>query len=397
MYCTVCGDSTVNDGQNNHLHNPVAHLSDPVSLLILSFLPTQDVNACSAVSGDWRRLSEDHTLWSSLEALLKIPAPLGEGENPRPRVNQKIAELQSCVKESDPLLSAKILTEKEITDRQHSIAYCIGMYAVAEEEWQDFEEERRQMQENKMVIYDQLQKGLAAHVLLRRVGLSSYENLESYAERLLEQYAQENGWSVVVVERVQEGEIEEAERICNTHLSPMGRCDSLGFIIRGLYMDQRLDDMFECLKRNRREGEKNKKIWEGEAVNNIIGLATSLKRYDLIESVIDEIELDALPGVSRILTIFDLLEKGTPSDDMRVFRKYQKDLLTAPAENYILHRAIPLLVKFGDIEGAWKNTLQNRDQDKLVLYVLRNAFANARLFEEMEKVKEMIALESTLK
>lgn len=397
MYCNICGDSTINKGENNHLHNPVKHLADEAFLPILSFLSTKAVSACSRVSREWKRLSEDQTLWSPLETLLKITAPLKEGESPRSRVSQKVAGLQGCVQEVDPLLSREVKTARDFDIEHFEISFQYKMSTLSQEDYQKSLDKLACEAFDKVAVQEKLQKGLAAHVLLRRVGLSAYDNLEKYASCLSEKYGQENGWSVVVVERVREDEFDTAETICNTHLSARERGRNLEIIIRKLCVDKRLDEAFALYKRNRCEEGKIEKYWEEDAINNLIGLATSLKRYDLIETIIDEIDLDSLPGVSRLHAIIQLLEEEDLSGDMRLFRKYQQDLLTIPAEDYALHFVIPILIKFGDIAGAWELALSNRDNDKLVLYVLRNEFETAELFEEMERVKEMIARDPLFK
>ncbi|NGX54907.1 MAG: hypothetical protein KR126chlam2_00527 [Chlamydiae bacterium] len=395
MYCKVCSDPTVNNGQDEHLHNPVNQLSDEVFLSIFQRLSRQDVAACSQVSHGWRKLSEDHTLWAGLEGLLGITAPLELGENCRLRVSQRVAELQKCVLEADPLLSKAVKTEQEF--RQARWVIFNQCYTLPTDEVKRQQDELASEEAEQRVSYGKLKEGLAAHVLLRKAGLSSFANLEKYAVCLHEKYDSGDGWLVIVKERVEAGEIDKAEIICNANMDSVYRGRSLGLIISKLCADESFDEAFACLTRNHRAGDRTEGNWKKNAISIIFSDATGTHRYDIIERVINEIELDAFPELmSRIYSFINLLQKNDLSDGAKVLRKFKQDLhvlLALAKENSFLFEipvAISILVKFEDIKGAWDVALSNMDANRSVLHELRNAFEKHKLFDEAQKVTDMI-------
>ncbi len=378
------------------MQDSIPRLSFDAASHVFSWLPIKELASCSLVSKEWLNICDNAPEWKNTARILRILQKEDNASDKSERilVGEHIKVLKSLAVIAEPLLDVKVKTAAEFD----AIGYPIVFRSISlTDEEKGMLESLGKEQLDKMTLFEKIGKGFDANIILRRVGLSTWEKLYRFAILLKQKYGNAEAWTKLTWEKIEENDTEGALKISNTHLKNdyFVRMAINEQIIQYYCNKGQIIEAIDFYKKYCSE----KRDYHDISSDVIFNRALDLKQFDAAERCIDEIDTDNKDSWKKschisyqISFLVDALLKENRID------KAQQCILKYDGRWELVDHAMDAVprisryVKAGFNEKAWNLALKWKNED-FVLKCFHKALLDNYQFEEAKKVEAMIQKE----
>lgn len=359
-----------------------ANLPTEITLRIFEELEQKSLLVSSLVCKGWKDLIGDKVFWK--EFAQKIGLNTEQNIDYRKAISHKITELKKIAADADPLLGVAVKTANEFDAIAMPLMKGTKLSTSQETILEQIEIELYE----KLDISEKIKKGFRANLLLRRVGLSTWEKVRAFATHLQNKYGTDKPWLDIANELVFENNMTEALQILNNQLKKSNEKDQVvNNLVYKFCREGKLQEAFDFYKNNRSNG-KERSHYKEESTSTILCYAKEKKQLDLVEKVIDEL-IEEREKTGQVINLIEIYLKENNLEKAKgLLIKYADQLKTA--KKYEIHTLIQIYVQMNFITMAKNLAFENKSSDKLILYVLRNAMEDNYMKEEAAKIQDMI-------
>lgn len=338
-------------------------------------------------------IANQDTLWSPWMMHLELPQEEIPQGKIRDRVIKQILKLNSFTKEAAPLLDTLVKTAHEID----AIAGPIMYKKMLSEREKEILKQLTEEANKKIDLAGKLEQGFYGHLFLRRLGLSQFTFMETYAGKLSSSYGSNRAWQSVAFEYINENRLEEAKKVFNF----IGNDYSLLPILERLVIEF-------CRKDQLNQAILILADWHASlAPQELLRDSLTSMQENIAQILLDYAKAKNQFSICEDLIIKYISKKEQKYCLMDLVDQLLQNKLIAEAgkliEKYVSEweedqdvwqsiRLIDMCIQTKKFSRAWSVAIKNNDKDDFVLDSLSQAFSKAGMFKEVEKVNEKLNL-----
>jgi len=240
-------------------------------------------------------------------------------------------------------------------------------------------------------VQQSLDKGMWAHLFLRRIGMSTFQKMEQCATVFQKKFGVIRQWGLIAQEYVTKGHFEKAIEIIDANFNTKHDSSQRNNLFCGMVSHLSKARDFKQAIAYLKKMQSYRGPRSRECPNIVLGYAKKERNFAIVLEMLTE---GVIPESDRISNILELIQRYIKEGENQKARALvqqfsaEMDGIFPPIQRDAL---ISIYVELGNNQKAW-DLAHAHQRDNLVFVVLKNAFTDQGLLAEAEKAQALIKL-----